>query len=138
MSDALRRWLETVGLAHDGDRFAADDIDLDLLPSLSEQDLARRGVTMGHRKRLPEAIVELRGCFRHAAGGSDDRGDRSVAGRPPGRRSQGRDHPRRCTRVALRMILPYGPARMAGVEIFELDDLEVAQARFQEPGRSAR
>jgi len=61
MSAALRQWLETLGLAQYGDRFAADDIDLDVLPSLSEQDLAELGVSMGHRKRLLKAIAALTG-----------------------------------------------------------------------------
>ena len=38
MSSAIRQWLETLGLAQYGDRFEGDDIDLDVLPSLSEQD----------------------------------------------------------------------------------------------------
>ncbi|MFN8599323.1 MAG: SAM domain-containing protein [Candidatus Binatia bacterium] len=58
---ALRRWLEALGLAQYADRFVADDIDLDVLPSLSEQDLAELGVSMGHRKRMLKAIAELSG-----------------------------------------------------------------------------
>ena len=61
MSAALRQWLEALGLAQYADRFVADDIDLDVLPSLSEQDLAELGVSMGHRKRMLKAIAELSG-----------------------------------------------------------------------------
>jgi class 3 adenylate cyclase/tetratricopeptide (TPR) repeat protein len=54
--------LERLGLAQYGDRFEADDIDLDVVPSLSEQDLEKLGVSMGHRKRLLKAIAELHGA----------------------------------------------------------------------------
>ena len=62
MSSALRQWLEKLGLAQYGDRFEADDIDLDVMPSLSEQDLEKLGVSMGHRKKLLKAIAELNGA----------------------------------------------------------------------------
>lgn len=62
MSSPLRQWLERLGLAQYGDRFEADDLDLDVVPSLSEQDLEKLGVTMGHRKRLLKAIAELHGA----------------------------------------------------------------------------
>jgi class 3 adenylate cyclase/tetratricopeptide (TPR) repeat protein len=61
MSSPFRQWLEKLGLAQYGDRFEADDIDLDVLPSLSEQDLEKLGVSMGHRKKLLKAIAELDG-----------------------------------------------------------------------------
>ena len=62
MSSPLRQWLERLGLAQYGDRFDADDIDLDVVPTLSEQDLEKLGVSMGHRKRLLKAIAELNGA----------------------------------------------------------------------------
>jgi hypothetical protein len=61
MSSAIRQWLEELGLARYGDRFEADDIDLDVVPSLSEQDLEKLGVSMGHRKKLLKAIAALGG-----------------------------------------------------------------------------
>jgi SAM (Sterile alpha motif) domain-containing protein/adenylate/guanylate cyclase family protein len=59
MNSALRQWFETLGLARYSERFEADDLDLDVLPTLSEQDLEKLGVSMGHRKRLLKAIAEL-------------------------------------------------------------------------------
>jgi class 3 adenylate cyclase len=53
--------LERLGIAQYGDRFEADDIDLDVVPSLSKQDLEKLGVSMGHRKRLLKAMAELTG-----------------------------------------------------------------------------
>jgi hypothetical protein len=51
--------LEKLGLSQYRDRFEADDIDLDVLPSLSEHDLEKLGISMGHRKKLLKAIAEL-------------------------------------------------------------------------------
>jgi hypothetical protein len=53
--------LERVGLPQYGDRFEADDIDLDVVSSLSDADLEKLGASMGHRKRLLRAIAELTG-----------------------------------------------------------------------------
>jgi len=59
MSATIRQWLEGLGLGQYGDRFVADDIDLEILPSLSEDDLEKLGVSMGHRKRLLKAMAAL-------------------------------------------------------------------------------
>ena len=59
MSDELRRWLEQIGLAQYAETFAADDIDLDVLPELSDEDLKQLGLSLGHRRRLLRAISEL-------------------------------------------------------------------------------
>jgi class 3 adenylate cyclase/tetratricopeptide (TPR) repeat protein len=53
-------WLHSLGLDQYAQVFADNDIDLDLISSLSEQDLEKLGVSsMGHRKRLLKAIAEL-------------------------------------------------------------------------------
>ncbi|HVP97948.1 MAG TPA: adenylate/guanylate cyclase domain-containing protein, partial [Roseiarcus sp.] len=59
MSSAIRLWLEKLGLGQYSERFEADDIDLEVMPNLSEQDLEKLGVSMGHRKKLLKAIAEL-------------------------------------------------------------------------------
>ncbi len=51
MSD-LRDWLRRCNLEQYADRFAANDVDLDILPALSEQDFAELGVSLGNRRRL--------------------------------------------------------------------------------------
>ncbi len=38
------------------DAFEANDIDVDILPDLTEHDLERLGVTLGNRRRLLKAI----------------------------------------------------------------------------------
>src|SRR5438445_13420989 len=59
MSDELRCWLEQIGLAQHAETFAASDIDLDVLPDLSDEDLKELGLSLGHRRRLLRAIAEL-------------------------------------------------------------------------------
>jgi class 3 adenylate cyclase len=54
----IAAWLEELGLGQYAEVFAANDIDLDLLPELSEQDLAGLGLSLGHRKRLLKALRE--------------------------------------------------------------------------------
>lgn len=58
MSDALRHWLGTIGLAQLADIFAANDIELDLLPDLSDADLKELGLSLGQRRRLLRAVAE--------------------------------------------------------------------------------
>lgn len=57
MSD-LRDWLSKTKLAQYADTFEANDIDLDVLPDLTEHDLERLGVTLGNRRRLLKAIAD--------------------------------------------------------------------------------
>ena len=59
MAEELRPWLQRVGLDQLGDTLAANDIDLDLLPELSDDDLKELGLSLGHRRRLLRAIAEL-------------------------------------------------------------------------------
>ena len=52
-------WLEKLGLGQYAQRFAENDIDFALLTKLHRRDLKELGVTsLGHRKRLLEAIAE--------------------------------------------------------------------------------
>src|SRR5438067_5852199 len=59
MADDLRLWLQRVGLDQLADTFAANDIDLAVLPDLSDEDLKELGLSLGHRRRLLRAIAEL-------------------------------------------------------------------------------
>src|SRR6516162_5726277 len=58
MADELRSWLEQIGLAQHAEIFAANDIDLDVLPELSDEDLKELGLSLGHRRRLQRALAE--------------------------------------------------------------------------------
>src|SRR6185312_9888021 len=52
-------WLEKLGLGQYAQRFAENDIDFAVLAKLNDADLKELGVTsLGHRKRLSEAIAE--------------------------------------------------------------------------------
>ena len=53
---AIRQWLEKLGLAQYAAAFEANDIDVDVLHTLTEQDLQALGVSLGNRKRLLEAL----------------------------------------------------------------------------------
>jgi class 3 adenylate cyclase/tetratricopeptide (TPR) repeat protein len=57
MSD-LRAWLSANKLEQYADAFEANDIDLDVLPELTEADLAALGVSLGNRRRFLKAIAE--------------------------------------------------------------------------------
>ncbi len=48
----IRKWLEQHGLERYADSFENNDIELDILPSLGEEDLRELGVSVGHRKRI--------------------------------------------------------------------------------------
>ena len=56
-------WLRGIGLAQYAEMFRANDIDIELLGRLTNDDLKDIGVvSLGHRKKLLEAIAELAGA----------------------------------------------------------------------------
>jgi class 3 adenylate cyclase/predicted ATPase len=55
----LKHWLEELSLGQYAHSFAENDIDFDVLPDLTERDLERLGLSLGHRKRLLHAIAAL-------------------------------------------------------------------------------
>jgi class 3 adenylate cyclase len=57
MSD-LRDWLRKNKFEQYADVFEANDIDLDILPELTEDDLGKVGVSLGNRRRLMKAVAE--------------------------------------------------------------------------------
>jgi class 3 adenylate cyclase len=52
----LREWLEARGLGRYADALLAQDIELDILPQLTDADLTAAGLPVGARKRLLQAI----------------------------------------------------------------------------------
>src|SRR5689334_3791132 len=52
-------WLQAIGLRQYEDVFRANAIDLEILPELSEADLEKLGVLLGHRKRMLRAVADL-------------------------------------------------------------------------------
>src|SRR5215471_15278032 len=56
----IRAWLAELGLAKYAEAFASNDIDLDVLPELTDADLKDLGVaSLGDRKRLLKAISSM-------------------------------------------------------------------------------
>jgi class 3 adenylate cyclase/tetratricopeptide (TPR) repeat protein len=55
----ITRWLELLGLGEYAQRFADSDIDVSVLQDLTEHDLEKIGVSLGHRKKMLRAIAEL-------------------------------------------------------------------------------
>ena len=52
-------WLRSLGLGQYEALFRANEIDADILPELTDVDLEKLGVPLGHRKRLLRAIAGL-------------------------------------------------------------------------------
>ena len=52
MAGDIGQWLEDVGLGRYAEIFADNDIDADLLPHLTEQDLTDLGLSIGHRRQV--------------------------------------------------------------------------------------
>jgi class 3 adenylate cyclase/predicted ATPase len=52
-------WLRGLGLGQYEATFRESEIDIDVLPELTEPDLEKLGVPLGHRKRLLKAITNL-------------------------------------------------------------------------------
>ena len=58
--DSLAQWLDELGLSRYAAVFAANDIDWTTLTELTDHDLERLGLSLGHRKRLLKAIAARR------------------------------------------------------------------------------
>lgn len=59
MSD-IELWLKNIGLEKYAEVFASQDIDLGVAPDLTEQDLEKLGLSLGHRRKFMAAAEKLR------------------------------------------------------------------------------
>jgi predicted ATPase/class 3 adenylate cyclase len=59
VSTPVAKWLDGIDLGQYILQFSENDIDIDILPDLSEEDLEKLGVSMGHRKKMLRAISLL-------------------------------------------------------------------------------
>ena len=78
----LREWLEARGLGRYADALLAQDIELDILPQLTDADLTAAGLPVGARKRLLQAIEGLRNLVRPSdavKGGANNRSDNGAS-----------------------------------------------------------
>ena len=66
MSGDIAHWLEGLGLSQYAKTFARNDIDLEVLPDLSDDDLRDLGLTLGHRRKLLKAVAALPAEKEHA------------------------------------------------------------------------
>ena len=60
MTPPIDDWLKSIELQEYADRFAANAIDLSVVPDLTEQDLRELEIPLGHRRKLLRAIAELK------------------------------------------------------------------------------
>src|SRR6478672_1864788 len=74
-------WLKKLGMSEYVQRFAENDIDIDVLGELTDQDFDRLGVSLGHRRRMLRAIRELGGS--PIATATDHQASASTASEPP-------------------------------------------------------
>jgi hypothetical protein len=54
--NGLIAWLERLGMGQHAQVMADNDIDLDVLPHLSDEDLKELGLSLGHRRKLLVAL----------------------------------------------------------------------------------
>ncbi|WP_299615834.1 AAA family ATPase [Pelagibius sp.] len=78
---AIRRWLTAIGLGGLADTFEDNDIDLEVVPDLSEEDLKELGLTLGQRKRFLRAAQALDSAEPDAETDPADRVERVPAER---------------------------------------------------------
>jgi SAM domain (Sterile alpha motif) len=52
-------WLKKLGMSEYAERFAENDIDMAVLPDLTDQHLKDLGVSLGHRLKMLRAIRDL-------------------------------------------------------------------------------
>jgi len=55
-------WLKKLGMSEYAERFAENDIDMAVLPDLTDQHLKDLGVSLGHRLKMLRAIRDLSGA----------------------------------------------------------------------------
>ncbi|MET0537532.1 MAG: adenylate/guanylate cyclase domain-containing protein [Xanthobacteraceae bacterium] len=75
----IANWLQSLGLDEHAQRFAENRLDASVLPDLTEHDLERIGVPLGHRKKMLRAIAELGGAAPTSA--TSEAGKRETAER---------------------------------------------------------
>jgi class 3 adenylate cyclase/predicted ATPase len=58
---SISDWLASLGMAEYTERFAEERIEIDVLSELTDQDLERLGIPLGHRRRMLKTIRERGG-----------------------------------------------------------------------------
>ena len=60
----IAEWLDKLGMSEYAQRFAENGIDVSVLRYLTDQDLEKIGVLLGHRRKMLAAIAELVGAVQ--------------------------------------------------------------------------
>jgi SAM domain (Sterile alpha motif) len=60
--EQIADWLKKLGLTQYAQAFADNDIDFSVLGYLTDQDLEKIGVSLGHRRKILAAIAGLVGA----------------------------------------------------------------------------
>src|SRR6478672_4815930 len=55
--EQIADWLEKIGMSEYAERFAENDIDVEVLGELTDTDFDRLGVSIGHRRKLLKAVA---------------------------------------------------------------------------------
>ena len=55
----MAAWLEKLGMSGYAELFAQNDIDISVLPHLTDADLEKIGVSLGHRRKMLAAVGQL-------------------------------------------------------------------------------
>ena len=93
-------WLRGLGLEQYAASFRDNDIDADILPELTAEDLTGLGVaSIGHRRKLLDAVSALRGAPEAAPAASQPARDTGDQRRPRGRAAAVDDPLLRCGRL---------------------------------------
>ena len=71
-------WLEKLGMSEYAQRFVDNAIDFSVLPELTDHDLEKLGVLLGHRRKLLRAIANLEGAETGTPIGAVAKSARSV------------------------------------------------------------
>ncbi len=59
MARDIDEWLDGLGLGKYADVFVEHEVDLEVLPELTEPDLEKIGIPLGPRKKLLKAVAAL-------------------------------------------------------------------------------
>src|SRR6516162_3091536 len=74
-------WLRDLGLGRYERAFIENEIDIDVLPELTENDLEKLGISLGHRKRIIKAIKAML-AGSHTAASSNTIGEGAQSAQP--------------------------------------------------------
>jgi SAM domain (Sterile alpha motif) len=79
--EQIADWLKKLGMSEYTERFIENDIDVSVLHYLTDQDLEKIGVSLGHRRKLLAAVAGLAGAISVTSSDVTQSSPRSAAER---------------------------------------------------------